>query len=250
MSTPEQIKNALSSLDVGNDNHWTGDGLPRLDTVKMLSGDQSVTRDAVTQAAPGFTRTTAAVAPAATPAVTPSPVAETAPAAPTAAATPEAPVAPVVQVAPVTTVSPGGLPPPESTSTPASSPSFYATQPRVDMSEALMSKGDELILVEAQLTDLNRDLASLNKQKQELITRSDSLRLEIEKLTPRDDHQQAIVAYQTSQLAILQRRGQQQANLRKLESELGIRIADILPRKSPIDAAMSRKTGYGGQRPK
>lgn len=50
------IKNALSNLDAQNDNHWTDEGLPRLDTVQMLAGDPSITREAVTAAVPGFTR--------------------------------------------------------------------------------------------------------------------------------------------------------------------------------------------------
>lgn len=49
---------ALAQLDPSNDNHWTGEGLPRLDTVKFMTGDSTVTREAVTQAAPGLTRAT------------------------------------------------------------------------------------------------------------------------------------------------------------------------------------------------
>jgi hypothetical protein len=52
----ESIVNALKSLDVGNPNHWTSDGLPRLETVKLLSGLSALDREAVSNAAPGFTR--------------------------------------------------------------------------------------------------------------------------------------------------------------------------------------------------
>lgn len=48
----EKIQEALSKLDVANDNHWTADGLPRLDTVKMFANDPAITRDALTAAFP------------------------------------------------------------------------------------------------------------------------------------------------------------------------------------------------------
>lgn len=52
----DKLKEALASLDVNNDNHWTSDGLPRVDTVKFLSGDQSLDRLTISSAFPLFTR--------------------------------------------------------------------------------------------------------------------------------------------------------------------------------------------------
>lgn len=52
------IKAALSQLDKNNDDHWTTNGLPRLDVLKDLTGDKSVTRKMVTDADPSFTRET------------------------------------------------------------------------------------------------------------------------------------------------------------------------------------------------
>jgi hypothetical protein len=52
------IREALSKLDILNDNHWTADGLPRLEPVRMLVGNQSLSREEVTKAAPGFSRQT------------------------------------------------------------------------------------------------------------------------------------------------------------------------------------------------
>lgn len=64
----DKIVEALRKLDTANDAHWTTDGLPRLETVKFLAGDQSLTRDDVTTAASGFTRTNTDIAdPEATP---------------------------------------------------------------------------------------------------------------------------------------------------------------------------------------
>lgn len=51
-----KIKDALAKLDVNNDNHWTSDGLPKVDTVKMLAGDQNLDRAAITKADPSFNR--------------------------------------------------------------------------------------------------------------------------------------------------------------------------------------------------
>lgn len=51
----DKIIEALSKLDSGNDDHWTSEGLPRLDVMKDLVG-AAVTRAEVTSAVKGFTR--------------------------------------------------------------------------------------------------------------------------------------------------------------------------------------------------
>lgn len=85
----DKILAGVRQLDTSNDNHWTADGLPRLDTVKMLTGEQSLDRNAVEAAAPGFKRTNAAdyktdaetaaagTPPPVEPVVTPTPTADT-----------------------------------------------------------------------------------------------------------------------------------------------------------------------------
>jgi len=66
-----KITDALAKLDPKNDNHWTSDGLPRIDTVKMLAGDPTLTRESITAEAPNFSRqTSGAAAPAVTQATT------------------------------------------------------------------------------------------------------------------------------------------------------------------------------------
>ena len=55
--TASPITAALKQLDPQNDNHWTDDGLPRVDTVKFFAKDQTLTRDDITKAAPDFSRT-------------------------------------------------------------------------------------------------------------------------------------------------------------------------------------------------
>lgn len=52
----ENIVQALSILDVINDDHWTADDLPRIDVVAGLTGIKDLTRKDITSAAPFFTR--------------------------------------------------------------------------------------------------------------------------------------------------------------------------------------------------
>jgi hypothetical protein len=54
MSAEMEIRAALLKLDAKNDDHWTEDGLPRIDALGLPKG--LATRSAVTAAAPQFTR--------------------------------------------------------------------------------------------------------------------------------------------------------------------------------------------------
>lgn len=52
----EQVREALTKLDVADSNHWTNEGLPALDAVKAMLDGRKVTRSEVTEAAPMFNR--------------------------------------------------------------------------------------------------------------------------------------------------------------------------------------------------
>lgn len=54
-----QLLAALKTLDPNNADHWTSDGLPKVETLRLLSGDAALTRDRITAEAPGFTRSKA-----------------------------------------------------------------------------------------------------------------------------------------------------------------------------------------------
>lgn len=54
--TPDEIVAALQKLDSGSAEHWTDDGLPRVDVVRALAKDTSITRSDINGAAPGFSR--------------------------------------------------------------------------------------------------------------------------------------------------------------------------------------------------
>lgn len=56
MNKNDKIQDALGKLDAGNDNHWTAEGAPRLETLRMLAGDPSISRDDVNAVDQGFTR--------------------------------------------------------------------------------------------------------------------------------------------------------------------------------------------------
>lgn len=57
---PKPIEQAVLELDPDNVNHWTTEGLPRIETLKLLTGDSTITRDAINTAAPNLTRETLA----------------------------------------------------------------------------------------------------------------------------------------------------------------------------------------------
>lgn len=59
MDTNKAILAALEKLDPENDEHWTSDGLPRVDVVANLSGHKQVQRAEITSTAPKFTRESA-----------------------------------------------------------------------------------------------------------------------------------------------------------------------------------------------
>ena len=52
----EKIVETLLKLDPKNDNQWAQEGLPKVDVLKFLSGGETWTREQITEAAPGFTR--------------------------------------------------------------------------------------------------------------------------------------------------------------------------------------------------
>jgi len=52
----QQIKEALSLLDPTDNDHWTADGLPKIDVVSSLAEIKGLKRSDITKAAPTFTR--------------------------------------------------------------------------------------------------------------------------------------------------------------------------------------------------
>lgn len=253
--TTVNIQAALQKLDPNNDNHWTGDGQPRLDTVKMLVGNQKLTREEINTAAPTFSRAAALQglqpgAPSA-PAPTPDPAAVPAATAPqpptgddpvqdgsadkesTGSGADAAPVAPVTQAK-------EGLPPPAMTQlNPLAAP-----QPPVDM-DALERKKHRLAVLRHELGLIAKAEIDIKKEKQVRQTEADDLLIQIDKAEPRNSNQEAISQYLARQKQNLAMRSQQKAIVKNVEKDLGLKLADLLPKRSPLDASMMRKTGRG-----
>lgn len=55
--TKNEIQNALLQLDPANEQHWTADGSPRITAVCAIANDDTITRQAINDAHPGFSRT-------------------------------------------------------------------------------------------------------------------------------------------------------------------------------------------------
>lgn len=51
-----ELKEALASLDTEDDLMWTEGGMPKVDVIKELTGDDTLKRQDITDAAPQFTR--------------------------------------------------------------------------------------------------------------------------------------------------------------------------------------------------
>lgn len=238
---PEQIVAALQKLDVNNDGHWTQDGLPRIETVRLFAGNQSLTRENITAAAPDFTRLVAYNAQQA---------AQAAPA-PTAAATTETqpgaqdtpPAAP-----PLADPAPQAAPSPEPTPEPTPTPVVNAAAVEAPKFDEL-SEEEQLEVIQGEIAEMDRYLYAAKKHRAELQFKADDLTIRIDKKLPKNSNQQDIQSYLASQRKQLQRRAEQIANVRKVESELGAKLADFAPKRAPIDAAMARRTGYGRNRP-
>lgn len=56
MADNEKILAALARLDHGNDDHWLDDGAPKTGIVQRLADDQTIRRQDIEAAAPGFRR--------------------------------------------------------------------------------------------------------------------------------------------------------------------------------------------------
>jgi hypothetical protein len=215
---PIRIQAALAKLDPANPDHWTNDGAPRMGAVEELVGTKSVTRADVAKAAPNFSRENP---------VLPG---QTAPAAP-----PEAEEAPGLAAAALAAeIQDSSLADPEGSDqeAPAAEPTFEAD--------------DELSELERQVADadvaLAKALAEFNaaqRKMREIEAQRDKLIVAKERAAPRHANQIAIMGYIETQVRMRAERAEEMAKAAALAE--GVR--------SPLDAAMARRTGRGGQRP-
>ncbi len=200
-----KIAEALSKLDPNNDNHWTSDGLPRIDTVKMLAGNPALTREMITAEVPNFSRQIALAAATQNAAGTTNTPANVEPAAPT-------PQASKVQ---------------EQKAEPAA-------ENVVKDYDSLISAAQE----ELQSAIIARDEAhALVQEKQNAL---DDLINEKHDSGAAEHPMEAITGYLASQQGVLQERARRHAVL----VESGVTLADIqnlIPQRAPLDIALSSK---------
>lgn len=224
-----KIIDALSKLDPANDNHWTQDGLPRLDTIKILSGDPSLSREAVTAARPDFNREAAQAAATA---------AQAGAATPVQGATDAAPPAPAAAATATETQPPAPPAPPESDLPNLSQPVLAEVSNQQDdllarIKEAqlnLSDRQDALHLAKQELVDAQNEVASLEAQIKEASPNNSS----------------TIMDYLARQRQNLEDRGARKQLIKESGLDLKQLAKDL---KSPLDAAMERKNSRGAQRP-
>lgn len=225
----KNITDALSKLDPANDNHWTQDGLPRLDTIKILAGDPSLTREAVTAAAPDFNRGSAQQAAAwaqqagagTTPAAPAEPAPQGAASGPSASETP-----PPAPPAPPESDLPTLNPPPLAEVSDADNLNARIAEAKLQLSDAQ----DRLQLAKQDLSDAQNKVSDLEAQLKETSVGAAN----------------PITEYLKSQQRVLEERGAK----RQLIRESGLNLKELAKQlKSPLDSAMERKNGRGGGRP-
>jgi hypothetical protein len=217
----DKIKAALLALDVTNDNHWTNDGAPRIDSLKIAVGNPSLTREDVNAAVPGFSRATAGnfaetgtsgVAPAPTPTPGEAPV----------TATSAAQAAPMAEELPNL----GGEPLAE----PA--PSVRQVMALPDVTGMNLEEANEFL---SQLMDVRSQVQQAIPEVQNQIAR---LEHEHKVATGTDNHN-PIQAYLANQVKI----GEERAALRLTVEESGVNLRELSERlgASPIDQALASR---------
>lgn len=236
----EKILAALRQLDPANDNHWTAEGQPRIDTVKLLTGDSTVGREAITAALPGFVRARAAE-------MLPPEAAAPAPSAP--ATPPEPPPAP--------------NPPPEAAQQPNEAASGQETAVTGDTNgsqedsaggdeetravqegfEALFGPPKNLQEAQRRLDALLAEQADLAREVKAAQETVDAFLVEEAKAGGSGSFSEALSGYLERQQAIRDQRAA------RLEAMKGVRLSEFLPTKSKIDEAFKARRGFGNKRP-
>jgi hypothetical protein len=231
----EKILEALRKIDAANDNHWTADGQPRLDTVKMLAGNPAITRELVDAAAPGFTRVTAAT--------------YTPPAAQAQQASDPVPVG-AGSGATVAPAAPEAMEQGEGDSGATFSPQV-AEQPEVDElaadpADEIQTLAEELEEADARVEEIRAIMVKVTDELNARVAHADAVRLKYEAAQPANSNALAVQDYFASVDATAAAR----AGRRRILVESGLDLKELTRSLSaPIDTAMARRTSRGTKRP-
>jgi hypothetical protein len=259
------LKEALQKLDVANENHWTQDGLPRLETVKFLNGGSAVTREEIEKDFPGFDKSTAAgywltyqapaaQAPQGGEAATPEQGggdSATAPQpAPQAEQGGEAPSANGDGAAPAETKAPE---PADAGAAEGAADSETELAPLVEGLDGAEDGSNEIENLEAALSQIQEHLSGLRGKVDSLNQEIDSIAATEAKIynalqkarRNRGDHKPATHIQQY--LAAQKRAAEARGVARKAIVESGVNLKELakLTGKSPLDQSMARATGRG-----
>lgn len=208
------LEAAIKQLDITNDNHWTADGLPRIETIKFLTGNTTITRDVIEAALPGFKRQNALVE---------VPVAETVSVVtePVVEVIAEPIVEPVAAVEPVV----------EAIAKPVLAEVVAEPVKPVTLQDQLEFEEANYEDIQAELKEVNARLEAKGKEVQDL---KEFIQIELGVETS----QEAINKYLESQKEQLQIR----ADRIRMIASSGINLKELSEGlKSPLDSRLSRK---------
>lgn len=216
------IVKALQQLDPKNDDHWTNDGLPRLDAIKGVSG---IKREDVTAAAPHFTKD--------------NPVFE----------------APKADGGESTSgQGDDAAPSPQGDEQQAQDDEQGAGEQGSDDEQQAQDEADdeleelpaELDEAEAAVQEAKAKLAELQEQRDAAQKVVDDAQAEHDRLVEIRDSQRRPHQDMEDRMAFIKRQAQMRAERAGASAEIlkGLNVDKLDPR-SPLDRSMARKTGFG-----
>lgn len=161
-----------------------------------------------------------------------------APAAPAAppAVPPTAPAAKAPSTAPPAPPAPQQAPPP-------------VTAPVQGDPDALAKAVEDLADAQERLAEMDKWFEEGKVERAKREAQRDIAQRTLDRLQPIQTNSDAIRAYLDQQKAILVARGLQKQRVAAFEKENGFKLADLLPKRAPIDAAMARRNMRGMGRP-
>jgi archaellum component FlaC len=213
------VKEAVEKLDPSNDAHWTQDGLPLVDAVRILAGNPGVTRDDINKALPGFVRPQAAT--------------------PSAGAPPPPPVQGATSDTPIS------APAAAQAEQPPEDPGALVQAPMVADVGDLEAMQNSLADMRVDFDDATKALAEAKQRVHDLQNNMSVLEDKILKAT-KASGENPVMSYLERQKQELAERARKQNMIR----ESGIDLKALGEgMKAPIDAAFQRRTARGGNRP-
>lgn len=234
IDTKTAILTALTQLDTTNDEHWTGDGLPRLDALAKLMHVSNVKRGDVTEAAPNFTRDNATLE---APEVPAEPTGATAMGGSSDPLGPDESDVSTAQAADADDATDPAGQPPAITLDESLEGLFDDDEPANEMDEAELAVAEakaKLEEAEAAANEAKKVVAEAQKDVDRIVAERDANK------SPHEDMEARLTYIRRQHQMRAERAGAAHAVLK------GINLENLDPR-SPLDRAMARKKGFGNR---